>query len=226
MWIGFGIGCMLIYGAVSRRISAQVWIKHLTAINHIVHIPSLKRVFVALDNGSVLSYSDNPTQLMAKSPLINLTLTPEAHYHDNTQVAAALLAVPVLTSSVVTHELWVGQRSMITILNPSDLSVVQFITTAIDPSQPPSYMSYLVYAHLVCSMTFEQATSTLAAYTTDPELKRACVNVYGSSYHGHHVMRWNCYNRALVQSLDCRQHVEDKGNHPPLTPPPPPPAHR
>ena len=214
VWLGFGIGYLLIYSAGSRRISAQVWVKHLTAINHIVHIPALKRVYVALENGSVLSYSDSPGQLATASPLVNFTLTPEAEYHSNTQIAGCLLTVPVLNSSVITHELWVGQRSMITILNPLDLSVVQFITMTPDPSQPPSYVSYMVYAHLVCSMTYEQAVGTvLGSHSSDMELKKASVNAYGSSYHGHYVMRWNCHSRALVQSVDCRQHVQNKGTH-------------
>ena len=142
---GFQIGYVLIFDSSSHDLMAKAWLQQYTPIISITHIPSLRRVFITLSTGSMFAYSDeveygdDPGKLTAQLSLI-------AEYHDLGQPASCVVAVPQFHGEGgggVSHELWVGQAGgMITVLDPSDLTVLKFIRNTSDKSLTPSYMAH------------------------------------------------------------------------------------
>lgn len=143
VWIGFQIGYIHIFDSLSHHLVLQTWIKQYTPIVSVVHIPDLKKVYITLDTGSVFAYHDGVSGGVAAG---KARLSPVAEYHALGQMASCVTAIPNGTS----HELWVGQsEARITVLNPSDLTVLKFIHNTSDVSLTPSYMANLTYANLV-----------------------------------------------------------------------------
>ena len=148
VWAGFQIGYILIFDSSSHHLVAQTWLHQYTSIISIVHIPELKRVYVTLATGSVFAFQDELCEMDSHK----VCPRPICEYHDLGQPANCVTAVPLELGSGTSHELWVGQsEAMITVLNPSDLSVVAFIHNTTDLSPTPSYMAYLTYTNLVYS---------------------------------------------------------------------------
>ena len=68
--------------------------KQYKKILSIVHIASLRRVYLGLDDGSVLMYNDElPSSLTTQFPAC-ITLEPRTVYMDSTQTSSCLLAIP------------------------------------------------------------------------------------------------------------------------------------
>lgn len=153
VWIGFQIGYILIFDSISHHLVLQAWIKQYTPIVSVLHIPELKKVYIALDTGSVLAYCDG---VLGGGPAGKGRLCPVSEYHALGQMASCATAIPNGTS----HELWVGQsEARITVLNPSDLTVLKFIHNTSDVSLTPSYMATLTYANLVYSFNDRKTAS-------------------------------------------------------------------
>ena len=77
----------------------QIWVKQYKKILSIVHIASLRKVYLGLDDGSVLMYNDElPTGLTTQFPAC-ITLDPLMEYMDSTQTSSCLLAIPRLEPS-------------------------------------------------------------------------------------------------------------------------------
>ena len=154
VWVGFEIGYVLIFHSSTHFLFTQAWIRHYTPVVSVVYISDLRRVFVTLGNGYVMAFSDEVASLPSKD-CCKVTLQPVSTYHDPGRNASCALAVPILNQlgNVASHELWVGQsEGMITVLDPNDLSIIKFIANTMDGSERPSYMAYLAYANLVCSV--------------------------------------------------------------------------
>ena len=152
MWVGFEIGCILIFNSANHHLVAHTWIKQYTAIISILHIPELKRVYVTLATGSVFAFQDEVAPLPGNE-VAQVSLQLVSEYHDPGREANCVIAVPTASESGsgMSHELWVGQcNAMITVLDPRDLSVVKFIQNTRDMSPTPNYMAYLTYTSLVC----------------------------------------------------------------------------
>ena len=201
-----------------------MWVRQHKKILSIVHVPSLKRVYVGLSNGSVFMYYDELPQGTTTGPLSCLSLEPLAEHSHPTQTSACLLVVPARNSldggasnstdrsdkpTGGSYEIWVGQKgSMITILDAETLQVVQFIQNELDLSTRPSYVAYLSYAHLVCGVNTEQlTTSKLGGETRLTASSNTCVSVYGALYHGQYVTRWNAETKQAIESFNCREHL-------------------
>ena len=142
-----------------------------------VHVASLCKVYLGLDDGSVLMYNDElPPGLSAETPA-NVKLDPLMEYLDVKQVSSSLLVIEkietvtvktdaykylhILTDSqlsdqatvqqptrITTHELWVGQTSgFVTVLNAETLTVITYIYNPFETSRLPSYVAFLVTNH-------------------------------------------------------------------------------
>ena len=168
VWVGFQIGHLLIFDSSSHHLLAQIWLRQYTPIVSIVHVPHHRRVFVTLATGSVFAYKD---EVEGEAGVRRMPLQPVCEYHDLGQPASCVTAVPRPPGEVggASHELWVGQsETMITILDPRDLSVVKFLRNTSDKSPTPSYMAYLTYTNLVYSSHLCTVTQTQVRLDRQP----------------------------------------------------------
>lgn len=227
--MGFEIGYLLVFDTATKRPCAQAWLQQYTAILSILHIAALQRVYIGFENGSVLAFDDDLASAITTITPARIKLLPICEYHDTTQTSACLLAVPRVNScsvpqsqpqstSATSFEIWVGQKAgLITILDAEKLTVLKFLQNTVDLSRPPSYIAYLTYANLVCSVTPEPAASS----SNGPSEKTSggvlagnvvaeCVSVYGALYHGQYVTRWSAESKTVMQSFNCEKHMEGK----------------
>ena len=226
VWMGFEIGYLLVVDAATKRPCAQAWLQQYTAILSILHIAALQRVYIGFENGSVLAFDDDLASAITTVTPARIKLLPICEYHDATQTSACLLAVPKVSScsipsqhqstSATSFEIWVGQKAgLITILDAEKLSVLKFLQNTVDLSRTPSYVAYLTYANLVCSVSPEPAASNSGSEKTSGGVSAGnmvaeCVSVYGALYHGQYVTRWSAESKAVVQSFNCEKHMERK----------------
>ena len=227
MWVGFEIGYLLVFDTATRRPCAQAWLQQYIPILSILHIAALHRVYIGLENGSVLAFDDDLASALTSITPARIKLLPIYEYHDSAQTSACLLAVPKVCSNnssrsqsqsnFSSFEIWVGQKDgLISVLDADNLKVVKFFKNTADLSKTPSYVAYLTYANLVCSISPEQVTGNYSAAekTNGSESSRdavaECVNVYGALFHGQYVTRWNAESKEVVQSFNCEKHVEGK----------------
>ena len=203
-----------------------------TAILSILHIAALQRVYIGFENDSVLAFDDDLASAITTITPARIKLLPICEYHDTTQTSACLLAVPQVNScsipqsqpqstSATSFEIWVGQKAgLITILDAEKLTVLKFLQNTVDLSRIPSYVAYLTYGNLVCSISPEPAASS----SNGPPEKTSggvlagnvvaeCVSVYGALYHGQYVTRWSAESKTVVQSFNCEKHMEEKEVH-------------
>lgn len=224
MWVGFEIGYLLVFDATTRRPCAQAWLKQYTPILSILHIAALHRVYIGFENGSVLAFDDDLASALTSTTPARIRLLPVCEYHDSAQTSACLLAVPKVCSydiswsqSLSGFEIWVGQKDgLISVLDAENLNVIKFFKNTADLSKTPSYVAYLTYANLVCSISQEQATgnySTAEKMNGNVSSRNAvaeCVNVYGALFHGQYVTRWNAESKEVVQSFNCEKQMDGK----------------
>ena len=150
VWIGFQIGYLLIFDSASHHLVAQAWITQYTSIVSIVHVSDLRKVYITMENGSIFAYRD---EVSSSEDAGRGSLCPVSEYHSLGQMANCVTAIPSVNG--MSHELWVGQsEAWITVLDPSDLSVVKFIHNTSDVSPTPSYLAHLTYANLVYTTIF------------------------------------------------------------------------
>lgn len=129
---------------------AQAWITQYTSIVSIVHVSDLRKVYITMENGSIFAYRD---EVSSSEDAGRGSLCPVSEYHSLGQMANCVTAIPSVNG--MSHELWVGQsEAWITVLDPSDLSVVKFIHNTSDVSPTPSYLAHLTYANLVYTTIF------------------------------------------------------------------------
>lgn len=224
MWVGFEIGYLLVFDTATRRPCAQAWLQQYTPILSILHIAALHRVYIGFENGSVFAFDDDLASALTSTTPARIRLLPVCEYHDSAQTSACLLAVPKVCSydtsrsqSLSGFEIWVGQKDgLISVLDAENLNVVKFFKNTADLSKTPSYVAYLTYANLVCSISQEQATgnySTAEKMNGNVSSRNAVaerVNVYGALFHGQYVTRWNAESKEVVQSFNCEEHMDGK----------------
>ena len=232
VWMGFEIGYLLVFDTATKRPCAQAWLQQYTAILSILHVAALQRVYIGFENGSVLAFDDDLASAITTITPARIKLLPICEYHNTTQTSACLLAVPQVNScsipqsqhyrtSATSFEIWVGQKAgLITILDAEKLTVLKFLQNTVDLSRTPSYVAYLTYANLVCSISTEPAASS----SNGPPEKTSggvlagnvvaeCVSVYGALYHGQYITRWSAESKTVVQSFNCEKHMEgNEGN--------------
>ena len=221
IWMGFEIGYLIIYEATTKRLCAQAWLRQYIPILSILHIASMKRVYVAMGNGSLLAFEDDISSVVTTSAPARVRLPQVSEYHDPSQSSTCLLLVPRAASqssaSSSSFELWVGQRNgLITVLDPTTLNVIKFIQNTLDQSNTPSYVAYLTYANLVCGINPEEICSVSSPPAqgkesgSENERKKSSVCVYGALYHGQYVTRWDTETRTPVESFNCEKHLDSK----------------
>ena len=223
--MGFEIGYLIIFDASTRKLCAQAWVDEHTSVRSVIHLAALKRVYVALGNGSVLAYDDDISCVMTSVAPARVKLLPVQEYRHPNQSSSCLLAVPKSTTNLQTQpgfELWVGQKEgMITVLDADTLEVVKFIQNDFDQSRIPSYVAYLTFAHLVCSVSPELAANGASNQSqgevpvinypsSDSNIPRACVSVYGAVYHGQYVTRWNAEDKTAMENFNCKRHLDSQ----------------
>ncbi len=215
----------------------QTWIKHYKKIQAITHLPALRSVYLGLDDGSVLAYSDDLPSLPLVSVDPTLTspplvpLVPTATYRDSTQSSSCILALPRHTGvsegesppsggdassakKEFSYELWVGQKgNCITVLDAASLEVVKFLKNPFDKSEMPSFVAYMSCSHLVygCYSAARRSGGGAGKGEGKGEGSEVIASVYSALYHGQYMTRWNAETKKPVGSLDCRTHSEDKG---------------
>ena len=224
VWMGFEIGYLLVFDTATKRPCAQAWLQQYTAILSILHIAALQRVYIGFENGSVLAFDDDLASAITTITPARIKLLPICEYHDTTQTSACLLAVPQVPQSqpqstpATSFEIWVGQKAgLITILDAEKLTVLKFLQNMVDLSRSPSYVAYLTYANLVCSISPEPAASSSNGASEKTSggvlagnVVAECVSVYGALYHGQYVTRWSAESKTVVQSFNCEKHMEGK----------------
>lgn len=186
------------------------------------HLPPLHVVYIGLEDGSILAFSEDlpPQPLVSLDPSLTnpplVSLTPVSQYRDSTQSTACILAIPQSNQSSGVddkpsgggdlYELWVGQKgNRITVLDAASLRVIKFLYNQLDQSVMPSFVAYLSCSHMVygCSSIRGVAKG-----------EGSCDHgsVYSALYHGQYVTRWNAVTKKPVDCFDCRPHaIEDKG---------------
>ena len=235
--MGFEIGYLMVFDAATRQPFIQAWVQQHTPILGIAHIPALKLVYVGLGNGTVVAYSDNICPTITSGTPARVKLHPIFTYYDPTQTVACLLAVPVHVSPGQTHapsgedhtqsgtgyELWVGQKEgLITVLDAATLSTIKFIKSSLDLSPTPSYVSYLIYSNLVCSVPMESTFGSQHGCSGvaggegggGEGEEVVCVSVYGALFHGQYVTRWNAKSKEALEAFNCRAHLEPSEGEP------------
>ncbi len=220
VWMGFEIGYLMIFDALTKRPHSQAWIRQYVPILSIVHLAPLKRVFIALGNGSVLGFDDDIPNVVTMPAPVRIHLTEVSEYHDPSQSSTCLLVVPATSTQPhsSSFELWVGQKNgLITVLDAATLNVIKFIRNTLDLSKVPSYMAYLTYANLVCGVNLKQMYSNASPpvlrreYRSEGgEAKGSPTCVYGAMYHGQYVTRWDSDSKVPMESFDCESHMDDK----------------
>jgi hypothetical protein len=194
----------------------QTWIKHYKKLLAITHIPSLHLVYVGVEDGSIMAFSEDlPSHplisldpLLTKPPLVSLT--PIAQYRDSTQSCSCILAIPLTKQSnqcsggnqEQQYELWVGQKgNMITVLDAASLRVVKFLLNRLDQSVMPTFVAHLSCSHLVYGSTKGVAKGEGSQGTCDH------LSVYSALYHGQYVTRWSVEQKKPMDCFDCRPHA-------------------
>ena len=104
--------------------------KQYKKILSIVHIASLRKVYLGLDDGSVLMYDDEiPAGLVTHTPAC-IRLDPLVEYMDSTQTSSCLLAIPRIEASS-------------TEANPPPQSMSSEKSLSSFDLQPPSFLESL-----------------------------------------------------------------------------------
>ena len=208
--MGFEIGYLLVFDTATKRPCAKAWLQQYTAILSILHVAALQRVYIGFENGSVLAFDNDLTSAITTITPARIKLLPICEYHDITQTSACLLAVPQVNNCSIpqsqlqstpanSFEIWVRQKAgLITILDAEKLTVLKFLQNTVDLSRTPSYVAYLTYANLVCSISTEPAASSsngapekTSGRVLAGNVVAECVSVYGALYHGQYVTRWS-----------------------------------
>ena len=211
--MGFEIGYLLVYDAVTKKPYAQAWIKQYTKILSIVHISALRRVYVSLSNGSILAFDDDIGPLVTTPAPARIKMNTVREYHDSSQTSACLLVIPKVAQSQTSFELWVGQTAgLITVLDAETLNVIKFISNTLDLSRIPSYVAHLIYASLVCNVNTEQTSSSSQRGEVGGDFagQKSCVCVYGALCHGQYVTGWNAESKTAVESFNCERLLDSK----------------
>ena len=138
-----------------------------------VHIASLHKVYLGLDDGSVLVYNDELPPGLTAETLGCIKFDPLMEYLDVKQDSSCLLAIERIETvktepfmhlqedsqlsdpstiqqpmKSTTRELWVGQTSgFVTVLNAETLAVITYIYNPFETSRLPSYVAFLVTNH-------------------------------------------------------------------------------
>ena len=182
-----------------------------------VHIASLCKVYLGLDDGSVLMYDDKlPSGLGTETPT-SVRFDPLMEYVDAKQVSSSLLAIERIERAKTdcsaiqrpmktTHELWVGQTSgLVTVLNAETLAVITYIYNPFDTSRLPSQVAFLVTNHLhniYCDDSESCENSDTVCVS-----QKDVLTVYGAVYEGQFVTRWDVKKRRAEESYNCEKHL-------------------
>ena len=183
-----------------------------------VHIASLCKVYLGLDDGSVLMYDDElPSGLSTETPT-SVRFVPLMEYVDIKQISSSLLAIERIEAvetdqatiqqpTKTTHELWVGQTSgFVTVLNAETLTVITYIYNPFDLSRLPSQVAFLVTNHLHNIYYDDSESCENSDMVCVPQ--NGILTVYGAVYEGQFVTRWNVKKRRAAESYNYEKHLE------------------
>ena len=203
-----------------------------------VHIASLHKVYLGLNDGSVLMYNDElpPGQCLATETPASVKFDPLMEYLDVKQVSSFLLGInraeTVKTEPLHVHisadsqqsdqatvqqptinttdELWVGQTSgFVTVLNAETLTVITYIYNPFETSRLPSYVAFLVTNHPHNSYYDDlESNETCENSDTVNVPQKDPLTVYGAVYDGQFVTRWDVKKRRAAESYNCEKHME------------------
>ena len=191
-----------------------------------VHIASLCKVYLGLDDGSVLMYDEKlPSGLSTEIPT-SVRFVPLVEYVDAKQISSSLLAieriemaetdqatVTIQQPTKTTHELWVGQTSgFVTVLNAETLTVITYIYNPFDISRLPNQVAFLVTNHLH-NIYYDDSESCENSDTVCIP-QNGILTVYGAVYEGQFVTRWNVKKRRAAESCNCEKHLGGEGTLP------------
>lgn len=193
------------------------------------HLPPLHLVYVGLEDGSILAFSEDlPSQpLISLDPSLTnpplVSLSPVTQYRDSSQSCSCLLAIPRTNPSNQScgvdhvepsggggesYELWVGQKgNRITVLDAASLRVVKFLHNELDQSMMPTFVAYLSCSHLVYGCSSARG----AVKGEGPPGSCDHMSVYSALYHGQYVTRWSAELKKPVDCFDCRPYGKDEG---------------
>ena len=212
--------------------------KQYKKILNIVHIATIHKVYLGLDDGSVLMYDDElPPGLVTQVPAC-VKVDPLMEYLDSTQTSSCLLAIPRIEASVA--ETNPPQSFSDKSLNSLELQPPSF------SDQPTSHQSggttyelwvgqkngliTILDAETLAVITFIHNPLDLSrlpsyvAYLSYAHLIYGVnsesvggtgasvpdvMSVYGALYHGQYVTRWNTESRTAVESFNCEKHLEE-----------------
>ena len=221
IWMGFESGLLVIVDASTKRPYAwQTWVDKHTSIQSIMHLAVLRRIYIALGNGSVLAYEDDISHMVASmiAPA-RIKLLPACDYHHRNQSSSCLLAVPKITTNAQAQssfEIWVGQKEgMVTVLDAESLEVVK-VFFDLDQSRTLSYVAYLIFADLACNLspvneTVDQPQVEVPLISKNSSnlcAQELCMSVYGALYQGQYVTRWNAESKTVVDSFNCECYLD------------------
>lgn len=179
------------------------------------HLPPLHLVYIGLEDGTILAFSED----LPSPPLVSLdpsltnpplvSLTPVSLYRDSTQSSSCILAVPHTNQSNGvsaggdSYELWVGQRgNRVTVLDAASLKVIKFLYNLLDRSVLPSFVAYLSCSHMVYGCSSARGVAKAEGVGSCDHM-----SVYSALYHGQYVTRWNAVGKKAVDCFDCRPHA-------------------
>jgi len=208
-------------------------VKHCKAIHTMLYVPALHRVFLGLEDGSVLAFSDDlpAMPLISIDPAINnpplVNLSPVAQYCDSSQLSACFLALPTFR---IRPQDRVGKGSSIgeggddkkhehvtgkglyelwvgqkeTRITVLDASTLTVLQFLSNDWDKSKVPSYV--DHLTCKHLVCSIWESDRGLVTETG---GCgfVSVYSALYHGQYVTRWNARTKERVHCFDCRPHV-------------------
>lgn len=215
VWVGFQIGYLCVYDANTHQPLLQTWVQQGVPILSLASLPTLGRMFVGLEDGSVISFSDDVGSLLGMDgePLVQ-NLKPVAAYHEHGQTASTLLIIPRRAGleDLVCYDLWVGQRNKsIAVLDAETLEPLMYLDNPLDHTPCPNYLTQLTYSHLTSNIPPEAfkkegvgSKTRLSSVWYD-----TTVVVYGSLQHGRCITCWNGRRREIHECMDCRDLIAE-----------------
>lgn len=219
-------------------LTCQSIVKHCKSIQSMLHLAPLHRVYLGLEEGSVLAFSDDlpAPPLISVDPAITnpplVNLVPLAQYRDSTQMSACFLTLPTTRSQATDkngkgstsseteakrqdhssgkglYELWVGQKE--NRITVLDASSLTVVKFLDNQLDRSKVPSYVDY--LNCKhlvCSMWESERGLVSETGGSGF----VSVYSALYHGQYVTRWNARTKEPIHCFNCQPHLQQDPGH-------------
>lgn len=211
--------------------------KQYKKILSIVHIASLHRVYLGLDDGSVLMYDDELPSITQFPACIKLD--PLVEYMDSTQTSSCLLAIPRNETSSAEGNLHPQSMASDKSLNSFDFQPTSFPESLRGPqSSGAMYELWIGQKNGLITILDAQTLEVITFIRNPFDLSRLpsyvaylsyahliygvnsesvgmagfsmpdVISVYGALYHGQYVTRWNTDSKTAEESFNCETHLE------------------